>query len=247
MTLRFNGVSKIFTRQTAVDQVSLEITSGSFVGIIGRSGAGKSTLLRMINQLEQPTSGSIFFNDQCVSELSGGQLRKWRRECAMIFQQFNLVPRLTVVTNVLMGLISEKSLFSTIFNLFSEREIKLALAALERLDMLPMANARVDTLSGGQQQRVAIARALLQEPSLILADEPVSSLDPVNSKYVMDTLRNIHDRTGCTILCNLHSLEIARAYCDEIIGMKGGKLVFHGPVASLSDTDLDVIYAEEKA
>lgn len=242
MTIRLDDVSKSFAQQIAVDQVTLKVETGAFVGVIGRSGAGKSTLLRMINMLEPPTSGAIYYNDQCVTQLSGRKLRQWRRRCAMIFQQFNLVPRMNVVSNVLLGLISEKSLLSSMFNAFTAQEVDMALATLEQLDMVSVATARVDTLSGGQQQRVAIARTLMQEPSIILADEPVSSLDPVNTKYVMDTLRGIHRKDGCTVLCNLHSIEIARAYCDEIIGMNAGKIVFHEKTEALTNADLDMIY-----
>lgn len=242
MTIRLDDVSKKFPKQIAIDQLTLTVQSGAFVGVIGRSGAGKSTLLRMINMLEVPTSGAIYHNDQCVSKLTGKQLRDWRRRCAMIFQQFNLVPRMDVVSNVLLGLISQKSLLSSMFNVFTANEVEKALETLDRLDMLSSATARVDTLSGGQQQRVAIARTLMQNPSIILADEPVSSLDPVNTKYVMDTLRGIHQKDGCTILCNLHSIEIARTYCDEIIGMHSGKIVFHEKTETLTDADLTLIY-----
>lgn len=242
MTIRLDDVSKKFSQKIAIDQLTLTVQSGAFVGVIGRSGAGKSTLLRMINMLEVPTSGAIYHNDQCVSKLTGKQLRDWRRRCAMIFQQFNLVPRMDVVSNVLLGLMSQKSLLSSMFNVFAANEVEKALETLDRLDMLSSATARVDTLSGGQQQRVAIARTLMQNPSIILADEPVSSLDPVNTKYVMDTLRGIHQKDGCTILCNLHSIEIARTYCDEIIGMHSGRIVFHEKTETLTDADLTLIY-----
>ena len=242
MTIRLDDVSKKFSQKIAIDQLTLTVQSGAFVGVIGRSGAGKSTLLRMINMLEVPSSGAIYHNDQCVSKLTGKQLREWRRRCAMIFQQFNLVPRMDVVSNVLLGLISQKSLLSSMFNVFTANEVEKALETLDRLDMLSSATARVDTLSGGQQQRVAIARTLMQAPSIILADEPVSSLDPVNTKYVMDTLRGIHQKDGCTILCNLHSIEIARTYCDEIIGMHSGRIVFHEKTETLTDADLTLIY-----
>lgn len=230
LTLR--NLTKQFGDLKAVDDISLEIPTGQMVGIIGRSGAGKSTLLRMINRLGDSTSGDIIFRegdeDIDVNNLRGLELRRWRAHCAMIFQQFNLVPRLDVITNALMGRIGYNGTFRTLFKMFSPAERAFAIRALDRLDVSPQALQRADTLSGGQQQRVAIARALVQEPRLLLADEPISSLDPRNAGIVMDAIAKINREDGITVICNLHTLDTARAYCERIIGMKQGVIVYDG-------------------
>jgi phosphonate transport system ATP-binding protein len=230
LTLR--NLTKQFGDLKAVDDISIEIPAGQMVGIIGRSGAGKSTLLRMINRLGDSTSGDIIFKegdeDIDVNKLRGMELRRWRAHCAMIFQQFNLVPRLDVITNALMGRIGYNGTLRTLFKMFSPAERAFAIRALDRLDVSPQALLRADTLSGGQQQRVAIARALVQEPRLLLADEPISSLDPRNAGIVMDAIAKINREDGITVICNLHTLDTARAYCERIIGMKQGVIVYDG-------------------
>ena len=195
---------------------------GSFVGVIGRSGAGKSTLLRMINRLADPSEGRILFEGVDVTALRGKELRQWRARSAMIFQQFNLVGRLDVLTNVLMGRLAEMPSWRSLTQLWPEEDKALAMSALEQFDMASLAAQRADQLSGGQQQRVAIARALVQEPDIILADEPIASLDPRNTRIVMDALLRINKHFGITVLCNLHSLDLARSYCDRLIGMARG-------------------------
>ena len=236
--LKIKNLTKKFGELKAVDDFSIEIPTGQMLGIIGRSGAGKSTLLRMINRLGDATSGSIIFgegdNAIDVNALKGRPLREWRAHCAMIFQQFNLVPRLDVITNVLMGRINYSSTVKTLLKMFSPAERAFAIRALDRLDVSPQALQRADTLSGGQQQRVAIARALVQEPRLLLADEPISSLDPRNASIVMDALKKINREDGITVICNLHTLDTAKAYCERIVGMKLGKLVFDGPPKDLT-------------
>src|SRR5271163_403235 len=199
-------LTRRFGSKTAVADVSLTIDRGGFVGVIGRSGAGKSTLLRMINRLEQPTSGRILHVDTDVTALSGRALANWRSRCAMIFQQFNLVGRLDVLTNVLVGRLNHVSALRSVLQLWSESDVALALSALEQLDIAALAAQRADSLSGGQQQRVAIARALVQEPDIILADEPIASLDPRNTRIVMDALQRINRHHSITVLVNLHSL-----------------------------------------
>ena len=240
--LSIEGLSRQFGAKTAVDNVSLTIEPGRFVGVIGRSGAGKSTLLRMINRLEQPSSGAIRFNDIDVTRLSGAALAAWRARCAMIFQQFNLVGRLDVLTNVLIGRLNHTSTLRSVLQLWPERDIALALSALEQLDIAPLASQRADNLSGGQQQRVAIARALVQEPEIVLADEPIASLDPRNTRIVMDALMRINRHFGLTVLCNLHSLEVARAYCDRLVGMANGRVVFDGAPGELTDAAAQELY-----
>ena len=198
------------------------------VGIIGRSGAGKSTLLRIINGLTTASAGEVFVEGRDVLSLKGRTHRRWQRDCAMIFQQFNLVPRLDVVTNVMLGRLNSHSTVKSLFAIFGREEISDALHALDRLGIADQATKRAEMLSGGQQQRVAIARALVQDPKMILADEPIASLDPLNAEIVMSALREIHERDGKTVICNLHTLDTARAYCDRVIGMRAGEIVFDG-------------------
>src|SRR5262249_54204946 len=243
--LRLQGVTKRFGTTVAVRDVSLDIASGQMVGVIGRSGAGKSTLLRLINRLLDPTHGTVSFQEVNITALRGRDLHAWRARCAMIFQQFHLVNRLDVLTNVLLGRLSYHWTLPSLLKRFSVAERALALQALQRLDMLPQALQRADTLSGGQQQRVAIARALVQEPDIILADEPIASLDPHNATRVMDALRTINHADGITVLCNLHTLETARAYCDRIVAMAKGRVVFDGPPAALSAEASHEIYSSE--
>ncbi|WP_298960923.1 phosphonate ABC transporter ATP-binding protein [uncultured Methylobacterium sp.] len=238
LTRRFGG-------RNAVEGVSLRIERGSFVGVIGRSGAGKSTLLRMLNRLTDPSEGRILFDGTDVTALRGRELRRWRARCAMIFQQFNLVGRLDVMTNVLMGRLDHVPAHRSLLRLWSDEDRALALAALESFDMGGFAANRADHLSGGQQQRVAIARALVQEPDIILADEPVASLDPRNTRLVMDALADANRRYGITVLCNLHSLDLARAYCDRLIGLSAGRLVFDGRGFDLTEDVARELYGLE--
>lgn len=233
--LEVDGLTCRFGTKTAVDNASFSIEPGRFVGVIGRSGAGKSTLLRMINRLEAPTGGRILFEGIDVTALQGRDLRRWRARSAMIFQQFNLVGRLDVLTNVLMGRLAGVPLWRSLIQLWPQEDKAIAISALEQFDMMPMAAQRADQLSGGQQQRVAIARALVQQPDIILADEPIASLDPRNTRIVMDALLRINKHFGITVICNLHSLDLARTYCDRLIGMSAGRIVFDGAPASLTD------------
>ena len=240
--LVYDSVVRRFGTVSAVDTVSVRIDEGAMVGIIGRSGAGKSTLLRLTNRLISPTSGRIRFNDIMISELKGRDLLSWRAQCAMIFQQFNLIPRLDVLTNVMLGKANGMGPLKTIFKLFSDEERREALLAFERLGIVETALQQAATLSGGQQQRVAIARALVQNPKIILADEPIASLDPLNAKLVMDALRRINGEEGMTVVCNLHTLDTARTYCDRIIGMRHGRVVFDGTAKELTTEAAREIY-----
>lgn len=243
--LMLEKVTRRFGDFAAVNDVSLTIPKGQMVGVIGRSGAGKSTLLRMLNRLIDPSGGLIRFNETRVSELSGAALREWQRDCAMIFQQFNLVPRLNVLTNVLLGRLNHRSTLLNLVASFSREERAMAIAALERLGIAQTALQRAGTLSGGQQQRVAIARALMQQPKMLLADEPIASLDPLNAKVVMDSLLDINQREGLTVITNLHTLDTARTYCERVIGMAAGKVVFDGPAKDLSRDAVRMIYGAE--
>jgi len=243
--LSYEAVTKRFGRKVAVEPLTLTVMPGEFLGIVGPSGAGKSTLLRLTNRLIEPTAGRIRYGDIDVTRLRGSALRRWRASAAMIFQQFNLVPRLDVLTNVLIGTLERNQGIPTLFKQFSKEERARAILALDRLGMADVARQRADSLSGGQQQRVAIARALLQNPQLILADEPVASLDPHNSRAVMDALQQINEADRITIMCNLHTLDIAREYCHRLVGLNAGKLVFDGPPAALDRNALAAIYGDE--
>jgi phosphonate transport system ATP-binding protein len=246
MKFELRDLTRRFGDRIAVNAVNVEIPQGQMVGVIGRSGAGKSTLLRMINRLQQPSSGSMHFGDTDVSRLKGAALRRWQRDCAMIFQQFNLVPRLDVMTNVLLGRLNHRSTTLSMLSMFTREERIMAIAALERLGIEQTALQPAGTLSGGQQQRVAIARALMQTPKMLLADEPIASLDPLNAKIVMDALRDINEREGITVITNLHTLDTARNYCDRIIGMAGGRVVFDGPAAALTAAAVQEIYGSDR-
>jgi phosphonate transport system ATP-binding protein len=245
--LEFRNLTKEFKTKRAVQGITLTIPQGQMVGVIGRSGAGKSTFLRMINRLSDATSGQMLHAGRDVTALRGRDLRQWRNECAMVFQQFNLVGRLNVLTNVMSGRLFHHGLASSMLGLFSARERAFAIRALDRLGMAHTALQQTDTLSGGQQQRVAIARALVQEPRILLADEPIASLDPLNAKIVMDALRAINQEDGLTVICNLHTLDTARSYCDRIIGMQDGHVVFDGPSHTLTDAAAREIYGAEAA
>ena len=243
--LKLIELTKEFGSRRALDSVTLDVADGEFIGIIGRSGAGKSTLIRSINRLHEPTSGKIVFNDVEVTALKGKALRQWRADCAMIFQQFNLSGRMDVLTNVLIGRLQKHATLPSLFKFFTSEERAAAIATLARLDLADAALQRAEALSGGQQQRVAIARALMQEPKLILADEPIASLDPKNSEAVMDALADANSRSGITVLCNLHDLDVAEQYCRRIIGMEMGRIVFDGPPSALDREMKQRIYGKD--
>ncbi|UPY36887.1 phosphonate ABC transporter ATP-binding protein [Sediminicoccus sp. KRV36] len=251
MMLDIEGLTRRFGDVKAVDGVNLSVPAGQFVGVIGRSGAGKSTLLRLINRLAEPSEGRIIFEGRDVTALKGRALRDWRTGCAMIFQQFNLVQRLDVLTNVLIGRLNHRhgmlARLGSLFCQFSAEERAMALAALERFDLLSTALQRADTLSGGQQQRVAICRALMQQPRIILADEPIASLDPRNARTVMDALAQVNSRDGITVLVNLHHLETAREYCTRVIAMQHGRVVFDGAPSQLDAARITQIYGITEA
>jgi phosphonate transport system ATP-binding protein len=243
--LELIDLSRRFGGKLAVAEASIRIAPGEMVGVIGRSGAGKSTLLRMINRLVEPTTGRILFDGRDVTALSGRELRAWRARTAMIFQQFNLVTRLDVLTNVLTGRLNQVAAPRALLKLFTPAERAMAIQALDRLGLAEFALNRADALSGGQQQRVAIARALMQGPRILLADEPIASLDPLNARVVMDALRDINRRDGITVLCNLHTLDTARAYCGRIIGMAAGRVVFDGAPDALTEATVRHIYGQD--
>ncbi len=224
----------MFGQKAAVDKATFRVEGSAMIGIIGRSGAGKSTFLRMMNRLTDATSGRILFNDRDILSLTGARRRAWQSDCAMIFQQFNLVPRMDVVSNVLHGTLNRRSTLATMFNLYPTADIHKAIDILDRLGIADQAAKRAEVLSGGQQQRVAIARALMQDPEIILADEPIASLDPMNAQIVMEALRRIHEEDGRMVIANLHTLDTARRYCDRVIGMRDGRIVFDGTPEQLT-------------
>src|SRR6202789_1884008 len=243
--LVLDGLVKQYGATRAVHDVHLTIPAGQFVGVIGRSGAGKSTLLRMINRLAEPTDGRVLWHGAEVTGTSGRKLRDWRRRCAMIFQQFNLVGRLDVLNNVLLGRLAYTPFWRAALKAWPREDRNMAFAALDQLDIATLAPRRADHLSGGQQQRVAICRALVQEPEIVLADEPVASLDPRNSRIVMDALQRINRHFGLTVLCNLHSLDLARSYCDRLVGMAAGRVVFDDVPAALTEDVARELYGME--
>jgi phosphonate transport system ATP-binding protein len=244
------NVSKTYVRGklVALTDVSFEVGHGEFVVILGPSGAGKSTMLRCINRLAEPTGGQIFLRGVEITNVPRS-LRKARREIGMVFQQFNLVTRLSVMMNVLSGRLSYRSTWRSLFYSFTREDRAIALECLEMVALGHKAFQRADTLSGGEQQRVAIARALAQRPKLILADEPVASLDPKIARQVLDYLRDVSQRLGISVICNLHQIDFAREYAERIIGLSQGRLIFDGPPGALTDDIINQIYGSraEKA
>jgi phosphonate transport system ATP-binding protein len=239
--LEIKGLRKEFGSTVALQDVQLMAQPGEFIVILGRSGAGKSTLMRCINRLVTPTSGEIRFDGKVVTG-SKRQLRAHRRSIGMIFQQFNLVKRLPVLKNVLTGVLGYKAEFPSLFHVFSREEKLRALECLDRVDLAHKAFQRTDTLSGGEQQRVAIARALNQRPKLLLADEPVASLDPTIARTVLGYLQQINREMGITVLLNIHQVNYAREFGGRIIGLAGGVIAFEGDVSELNDDILNRIY-----
>lgn len=244
--LKIENVTKVYENGfKALDNISLDIPDGQFVAIIGLSGSGKSTLLRCINRLIDPTQGRILWDDLDISAATDDELREIRRRIGMIFQQFNLVKRSSVMTNVLSGRLGYINPIFSLINYVPRAERTRAMAALERVGIADKANNRASALSGGQQQRVGIARALMQEPELMLADEPVASLDPATSHSVMKYLVQLNKDLGITVLCSLHFLSLARAYADRVIALKDGKVEFDGLPSEIDDERFKMIYGEE--
>jgi len=239
---QFDTLTMLVGGTTAVDSTNLSFSRPAIIGIIVRSSAGNSTLLRMVNRLTDATDGTVTFDGEEITALRGSAKRGWQSRCAMIFQQFNLVPRMDVVSNVLHGTLNKRSTFATLFNLYPQSDIHKAIEILDRLGIAEQAPKRAEALSGGQQQRVAIARALMQDPKIILADEPIASLDPMNAQVVMQSLRTIHEEDGRMVIANLHTLDTARRYCDRVIGMRDGRIVFDGVPADLTTDVAREIY-----
>jgi phosphonate transport system ATP-binding protein len=241
----FKNVSVIYPNGfKALKNINLQINDGEFVIIIGPSGAGKSTLIRTINGFVKISEGELIVNGKNIKNLNEKELRILRREIGMIFQNFNLVRRISVLRNVLIGRLGYISTIKTIFNLFSKEDIELAFENLRRVGIEDKAYVRADQLSGGQQQRVAIARALTQKPKIILADEPVASLDPPTAKIVMDYLKQFNKELGITTIINLHDIDLVMEYGKRVIGLRNGEIIYDGKVENINDKVLREIYGK---
>ncbi|MCS7176985.1 MAG: phosphonate ABC transporter ATP-binding protein [Candidatus Kapabacteria bacterium] len=244
--IELHDVSKVFPNGVkALDGVSLQVQRGEFLAVIGLSGSGKSTLLRCINRLTEPTTGRVLFDGQDVTHLQGRELRRFRQRIGMIFQQFNVVERRTVLENVLVGALGRVSVWRSLVGSFSQELIEEALHNLEVVGLADKAYDRVRMLSGGQKQRVAIARALMQRPQALLADEPVASLDPATSHSVMRYLEEVNQRFGVTVVCSLHFLSLVRRYAHRVVALRAGRIVFEGAPTEITDEWFRHIYGEE--
>ena len=244
--LRVENLSKVYPNGTqALKNVSFEVKDGQFLAVIGLSGSGKSTLLRCINRLIEPTSGRIFWDDQDITAASGADIRRIRRQIGMVFQQFNLVRRSSVMTNVLTGRLGYVNTLSSALHIFSAADNHKALASLEQVGLAEKAHVRADSLSGGQQQRVGIARALMQDPRLVLADEPVASLDPVLAHSILKYLEQLNKERGITVICSLHFLDLVHRYATSAIALKDGQVVFEGLPKQIDDAQFKAIYGQE--
>lgn len=244
--LEIQNLTKVYEGGVrALDDVSFSVRDGEFLVIIGLSGAGKSTLMRCINRLVEPTSGRIIWDGVDITALPPEDLRLVRRRIGMIFQQFNLVRRSTVLTNVLAGRLGYVHPWNSLLGRFSKQDRERGMENLRRVGIAEKAHVRADTLSGGQQQRVGIARALMQEPRLMLADEPVSSLDPATAHSVLRYLEQVNREDGITVLCNLHFLDLARRYATRIVGLKAGRLIFDGRPDEIDRERFKSIYGED--
>ena len=247
--LEIRHLTKVYNDGTvALRDVSFIVPDGEFLVVIGLSGSGKSTLLRCINRLIDPTEGEILWNGVDLAQLKGEELRNMRRKIGMVFQQFNLVKRSTVLTNVMAGRLGYSPTWRSITGKFDQEDQQRAKRALERMGITDQANKRADELSGGQQQRVGIARALMQEPELILADEPVASLDPVLAHSILQHLERLNREDGMTIMCSLHYLDLVQRYGTSVIGLREGRLVYEGTreqIRRVTDAEFKTIYGEE--
>ncbi|WP_209121894.1 phosphonate ABC transporter ATP-binding protein [Alkalihalobacillus sp. BA299] len=229
-------------KQAALSNVSLSFRKGEFVCILGKSGAGKSTLIRCINGLQRPTSGKVIWREVNISSLREKDLRNIRKDMGMIFQHFNLIPRMSVYQNVLIGMFGNRSSIKNFLGIFSKEEKEEALRALENVELIEQSQYRIEELSGGQKQRVAIARALLQQPKLFLGDEPVASLDPSTSKKIFELLQTIHNEQQLLTIINVHDVELAKKFATRIVALKDGRVIFDGKPEDFTDEKYALIY-----
>lgn len=244
--IEFINAGKTYPNGTkALTGVNLNIEQGEFVAVIGLSGAGKSTLIRLVNKMIPITEGSLKVDGVDVGPLTGNLLRKFRRKIGMVFQSFNLVYRTTVINNVLASRVPEMGFWRTLFGMYSKADKLLALEALQKVNVLEKAYSRVDQLSGGQQQRVALARTLAQKPKIILADEPVASLDPITANMIMKDFKRINEQENITIVVNMHHVDLALKFAKRVIGIKKGLVVFDGPSSKVTESILKDIYGRD--
>jgi len=244
--LEIKNLTKIYEGGVlALDDVSFDVPQGQFVSVIGLSGSGKSTLLRCINRLIEPTAGDIIWDGKNITTASDDELRIIRRRIGMVFQHFNLVHRSSVITNVLSGRLGYTNPIMSLFNRFPKQDIENAYKQMERVGIEEKAHQRADELSGGQQQRVGIARAMMQNPAIILADEPVASLDPVLAHSIMQYLEKINKEDGVTVICSLHFLDLVHRYADRAVALNEGRLMFDGPPKEIDDEKFKDIYGKE--
>jgi len=245
--ITFKNTGKIYPNGVeALKNVTLDIPQGDFVAVIGLSGAGKSTLIRLVNKMHSPTSGQLFVDDVEVNDqLKGKSLRKFRRKIGMVFQSYNLILRTSVIRNVLAARVADMGFFKSLFGLYSKEDKILALEALEQVHILEKAYSRADQLSGGQQQRVALARTIAQKPSIILADEPVASLDPITANQVMSDFERINKSMNITVIANMHHVDMALKYARRVIGIRAGEIVFDGPSEEITESILKEIYGRD--
>ena len=244
--IKFDHVEKVYPNGVrGLDDVSLEIEQGEFVAVIGLSGAGKSTLIRTVNKMIDITGGQLTVDGTDVSKLKGKELRDFRRRIGMVFQSFNLVNKTTVINNVLSARVADMSFIRTLLGLYSKEDKLAALESLDKVGILEKAYTRADQLSGGQQQRVALARTLTQNPEIILADEPVASLDPIMADVVMEDFQRINKEMNITVIINIHHVDLALQYANRVVGIRAGKIVFDGPVSAVNKEVLRQIYGRD--
>lgn len=244
--ITFQNVGKTYPNGTkALSNVTLTIDQGEFIAVIGLSGAGKSTLIRLINKMIPLTEGTLVVDGTDVGSLKGTSLRKYRRTVGMVFQSFNLINRTTVLNNVLAARVPDLGFVRSLFGLYSKKDKLLGLESLYKVGILEKAYTRVDQLSGGQQQRVALARTLTQKPKIILADEPVASLDPITANQIMKDFRRINEEDNISIIVNMHHVDLALKYAKRVIGIHKGKIVFDGPSSLITEALLKDIYGRD--
>ena len=246
MVLEVKNVNKVYPNGThALKGVSFDVKEGEFLVIIGLSGSGKSTMLRCMNRLHDVSTGEILFEGKDITKLKGSEMRAVRSRIGMIFQHFNLVPRKTVMTNVLSGKLAKTGILKSILGIYSEEDKRKAMEYIKIVGLEGKENHRADNLSGGQQQRVSIARALMQNPKVLLADEPVASLDPATSHSVMQYLKKVNEELGVTVICNLHFLSLVRQYSSRVIALKDGNLIYEGQPHDIDENWFKTIYGED--